>query len=204
MGIRQHAKDAKGREYDLKIANLEYLGKGSFGYVYKAKVSNTRHPERRTPAAVKFANEKSDGLIELSTLMVLDHPSIVKLLYHFTWRDNQTGATRTHMVLELFDYDLFTFISKKWDKKSGLGIYTEVFMYQLFRGLVYLKARKISHRDLKPENLLIRGHQGILKLTDFGCAKRMNKAGLKHSHYVGTRYYRYHIGKHYLTSLITP
>ena len=44
---------------------------------------------------------------------------------------------------------------------------TQLFMFQLLRGLDYIHRRRILHRDLKPQNLLISEH-GDLKLADFG------------------------------------
>ena len=44
---------------------------------------------------------------------------------------------------------------------------SQLFMFQLLRGLDYIHRRRILHRDLKPQNLLISEH-GDLKLADFG------------------------------------
>lgn len=44
---------------------------------------------------------------------------------------------------------------------------SQIFMFQLLRGLTFIHSRKILHRDLKPQNLLI-SYLGELKLADFG------------------------------------
>lgn len=45
------------------------------------------------------------------------------------------------------------------------------------------------HRDLKPENMLL-SEDGILKLCDFGFARRLGGPNSKYSDYVATRWYR--------------
>ena len=47
---------------------------------------------------------------------------------------------------------------------------------QLFEGLAYVHQNGFVHRDIKPSNLLLVG--GIVKIGDFGFAKRMDQAGL--------------------------
>ena len=44
-------------------------------------------------------------------------------------------------------------------------------MTQILEGLIEIFKRGIIHRDLKPANILI--HNGVLKLADFGFAKKV-------------------------------
>lgn len=43
------------------------------------------------------------------------------------------------------------------------------------KGIAYLHERKIVHRDLKTSNLLY-GNEGILKICDFGLARKAAQA----------------------------
>jgi serine/threonine-protein kinase CHEK2 len=61
-------------------------------------------------------------------------------------------------------------------------------MNQFLSALCHLHDQKVVHRDLKPENILLnvsnwdklKGPQGlVVKITDFGLAKRTTKEGLK-------------------------
>lgn len=59
----------------------------------------------------------------------------------------------------------------------------------MFRALNYLHAVGICHRDIKPQNMLINPELQILKLCDFGSAKKLIK-GEPNISYICSRYYR--------------
>lgn len=48
-----------------------------------------------------------------------------------------------------------------------------LYTYQMCRSLGYLHSLGICHRDIKPQNLLVDSRSHILKLCDFGSAKRL-------------------------------
>lgn len=48
----------------------------------------------------------------------------------------------------------------------------KLYSYQIFKGIIYIHSFNICHRDLKPQNLLINQDIGLLKICDFGSAKR--------------------------------
>lgn len=50
-------------------------------------------------------------------------------------------------------------------------------MYQLIRGVEYLHRSFIIHRDLKLSNLLLTD-DGVLKIADFGLARKFNSSGI--------------------------
>lgn len=53
----------------------------------------------------------------------------------------------------------------------------------------YLHALGICHRDIKPQNLLVDSNNHVLKVCDFGSAKRLIKGEVNVS-YICSRYYR--------------
>jgi glycogen synthase kinase 3 beta len=74
--------------------------------------------------------------------------------------------------------------------KQGVPkLLVKLYAYQMFRSLAYIHAMGICHRDIKPQNLLVDPSTHILKLCDFGSAKRLIK-GEPNVSYICSRYYR--------------
>lgn len=48
------------------------------------------------------------------------------------------------------------------------------FTNQILEGINYIHSRNVVHRDIKGKNIMLMGN-GIIKLIDFGCAKRLKK-----------------------------
>ena len=65
----------------------------------------------------------------------------------------------------------------------------KIYTYQLMRSLAYVHALGICHRDIKPQNLLVDTNKHILRLCDFGSAKRLVQ-GEPNVSYICSRYYR--------------
>lgn len=65
----------------------------------------------------------------------------------------------------------------------------KIYSYQLVRSIAYIHAIGICHRDIKPQNVLVDTNSHILKLCDFGSAKRLIP-GEPNVSYICSRYYR--------------
>ena len=68
-------------------------------------------------------------------------------------------------------------------------LFIKLYAYQLCRSLAYIHKLGICHRDIKPQNVLIDPQKHILRLCDFGSAKRFVK-GEPNVSYICSRYYR--------------
>jgi serine/threonine protein kinase len=62
-------------------------------------------------------------------------------------------------------------------------------MQQLLAGVQYLHEQEVMHRDIKGANLLLSKH-GILKLTDFGLARKISPSKKNYTNRVVTLWYR--------------
>eukprot|EP00439_Symbiodinium_sp_Y106_P040120 s3073_g4.t3 len=149
----------------------ELLGRGAMASVWKARCRHTGKV-----MAVKEVNlEIEDGKSrvpeilerEVSLHARLSHSNIVAFL------GTELLADKMHIFLEYMSGgSLYHLLQIK-----GLLQEVEIAGYarQVLQGLHYLHTRKptVLHRDLKTANILL-GPDGVVKLADFGCAKRVS------------------------------
>uniref|UniRef100_A0A8C7ZAB5 Protein kinase domain-containing protein n=1 Tax=Oryzias sinensis TaxID=183150 RepID=A0A8C7ZAB5_9TELE len=162
-------------EYDC----IEGLGRGKFGFVYKAK-----RKLEGTDCAVKIVQ----ALREVKVLSELNHCNIVR--YYICWiedsapqwdgsTDSSSSASSSdspvkylYIHMELCDTKtLRAWIDEKNmqdPKKSckrreeGLAV-----ALQIVNGVEHIHSKTLIHRDLKPANILF-DRNGMVKIGDFG------------------------------------
>ncbi|KAJ3442911.1 cyclin-dependent kinase [Anaeramoeba flamelloides] len=123
----------------------------------------------------------STTLREISLLLELRHPNIVKLL------DVQHNLGQLTLLFEYLDQDL----------KKHMGSCEELldpklvksYMFQILQGLLYCHTNGVFHRDLKPQNILI-NKEGVIKICDFGLARSFSIPLNKYTPEVVTLWYR--------------
>jgi serine/threonine protein kinase len=111
-----------------------------------------------------------------------------------------TRSLRHPRIVELLDFgyedDSFFFAMEFCSGGSVLGRLREQegrlqppealdFTLQALEGLAFAHGRGFVHRDIKPDNILI-GHDGDVRVTDFGLAKSFERAGLSGMTATGT------------------
>lgn len=168
-----------------KYEKLEKIGEGTYGYVYKARDSNSS--EIVALKKIKLENEDegvpSTAMREISILKELQHPNIVNLK-EIVFQPDQK---KLYLIFEFVEYDLKKYMRKNKRSMTKQGI--KKMLYQLLRGVDYCHSKRVIHRDLKPQNLLVT-NQGNIKICDFGLARAFTIPIKTLTHEVETLWYR--------------
>ncbi|WP_457330111.1 protein kinase domain-containing protein, partial [Rhizobacter sp. P5_C2] len=147
---------------------VSLIARGGMGEVYRGERDDGQFEQR---VAVKLMREDGDPQMLLTRfnaerriLASLDHPNLAKLLDAGLTPDGEP-----YFVMELVDGIALDF----YCEQNALALPQRL---QLFRNVCrvvdYAHRQGVIHRDLKPANILVTP-QGVVKLVDFGIAKRL-------------------------------
>ncbi|XP_047525956.1 mitogen-activated protein kinase kinase kinase 7 [Pieris napi] len=146
-----------------EIQELQVVGKGAFGVVWKGLWRNTF-------VAVKHINseaEKRQFAIEVRQLSRVSHPNIVQLY------GACTQGAHVCLVMEYAEGGSLYNVLHVRPKPKYTAAHAMSWARQCSEGVAYLHAMKpkpLIHRDLKPPNLLLVAGGKKLKICDFGTA----------------------------------
>lgn len=82
---------------------------------------------------------------------------------------NQSRTVKIFLLLPLTHIVLFTVLRFGPLPERVLALYT----HQILEGVAYLHLNRVIHRDLKGNNVMLMP-TGVIKLIDFGCARRLS------------------------------
>ena len=141
-------------------------------------------------AVKKVLQDKRYKNREVQIIKELYHPNIIGLKHAFFTQGEKPDEIYLNMVMDFVPETVHR-ISKHYNKmKQAMPlILVKLYVYQLLRGLAYIHALGIAHRDLKPQNMLVDPTTHLMKLCDFGSAKRLVKEE-KSVAYICSRHYR--------------
>ena len=171
---------------DIVYSDLKVIGNGSFGIVYQAKLIESGE----LIAIKKVLQDKRFKNRELQIMRTLDHCNIVNLLFFFYTNGEKREEIYLNLVLEYVPETVYR-VARHYAKSKQMipAFYIKIYIYQVFRSLAYIHAMGVCHRDIKPQNLLLDPETGVLKLCDFGSAKKL-VTGEPNVSYICSRYYR--------------
>lgn len=167
------------------------ISEGTYGVVYKA--FDTQSKKILALKKVKMDNETHGfpitALREIKFLEFLQHDNIIKLYNAFLY--SQTSESLNSVVPEVFltfEYAEFDLIYLKqhidFDQDDIRYI-----MNRILQGIEFMHKNHILHRDLKPANILV-NKNGVVKLGDFGLARKLDTTKSLYTLKVVTRNYR--------------
>ncbi len=183
-GHQINVKERGRREIPVFMKVEGNIGRGTFGAVKSVLVKAHGRPVERLALKCSITGEDDLGMKEASIMLQLNHPNCILLKYYYEIK----GCI--NLIMEIMEEgDLYHLLHNVWDPTSGIGIYCELFAFQIFRGLAYMHSLGIAHRDVKPANVLICRSTGFAKLTDFNCSAKMSEKA-NHSPLVGTKIYQ--------------
>lgn len=171
----------------IKIGNFEYiedeknfLGSGSFSKVYRGKYVG------KTTAIIMYDTDVAIKILNITSLtpsgkrIINDEIEIMKLIKH----NSHPNIVECYEVVETTEY-IYIIMEycdsgnlKNIMEKPLKEIYVQFYFSQITNGLKYLDKLNIIHRDIKPQNILLTNKRRILKIADFGFAKRTNAPSL--------------------------
>lgn len=176
--------------YKFSRTTQAKLGEGSFSEVYLGiyEGPDNYYIKNNTKVAIKIINlvnmdERGQNVLNdeisiMEMIKVMPHPNIVGCY------DVIKRKSELYIVLEYCDSgDLHNIL-----KKPMLEKYAQFYFCQLANGLRYLDKHSIIHRDIKPKNILLTNNRKVLKIADFGFAKKIRHQSL-HDTICGSPYF---------------
>ena len=161
-----------------EIFKNKFLGKGSYSKVYLGKNKKTGKF-----VAVKMIKKRK---LSLKSLKIIRDE--MELMFYIKENSHKNIVE----CYDVFEDDDFIFIVMEYCDSGNLRSilkkgpikekYAQFFFFQLANGLRYLYQKKIFHRDLKPKNILLTNNTTVIKIADFGFAKRTDQETNLKSH----------------------
>lgn len=183
---RLETKSNEKPEQNFTYTATQIIGSGSFGVVYQATIAETGE----VVAIKKVFQDKRYKNRELQILKELSHPNVIKLRHFFYTPGEKPEEIYLNCVMDYIPDTLSRVIRQYYKSKTSMPmILVKLYSYQMLKSLAYIHALGICHRDIKPQNVLVNPNNHILKMCDFGSAKKLIK-GEPNISYICSRYYR--------------
>jgi len=165
-----------------QVEFLDFLGGGTFGNTYRAKVVDDTVLQDcfgnevvavkvpKTPSAQwnRIILRESQKLTNLTSQRDKGQENVVRYYTSVFLDYSDQGAVG--IVMEYVkDGDLRHYLGRIQDSRRLPTSFALEIITGMLKGLVYIHKRDVLHLDLKPENILMEGH--VPKIADLGASK---------------------------------
>lgn len=183
---RMSIEERKDRMGNFTYNADRVIGNGSFGVVYQATIAETGE----SVAIKKVFQDRRYKNRELQIMKELKHPNVIYMRHAFYTTGDKPDELYLNVVMDFMPETVYSIIKHyKRMKQSVPILLVKLYSYQMMRALAYIHTLGICHRDIKPQNVLVDPNTHILRLCDFGSAKKLVK-GEANVSYICSRYYR--------------
>lgn len=147
-------------EFRTIYTDLDYLGEGGFGRVFKAVNKDGQKVAIKIPKTFDKRAERT-FITEVSNWSHLDHPNIVKL---YDFKILPIPYIETEYCDDILEKEMKPL-------KEAVNI-----IYEVAKGLQYAHNKHIIHGDVKFSNILIKDN--VYKISDWGLSKLKTEESL--------------------------
>ncbi|XP_011615278.2 serine/threonine-protein kinase Nek9 isoform X1 [Takifugu rubripes] len=173
-----------GEEEKLHYIPIRILGRGAFGEatLYRRTEDNSLVVWKEVDLKSLTEKESRDVMNEISILSMLEHNNIIAYFNHFM--DNKS------LFIEL-EYCNGGNLYDKINQQKGQLFSEEVviwYLYQIASAVSHIHKAGILHRDIKTLNIFLT-KTDLIKLGDYGLAKKLDSEFSMAETCVGTPYY---------------
>ncbi|XP_067312389.1 serine/threonine-protein kinase Nek9 [Pseudorasbora parva] len=173
-----------GEEEKLHYIPIRVLGKGAFGEatLYRRTEDNSLVVWKEIDLNCQSDKKRRDVMNEISILSILQHHNIIAYFNHFM--DKNT------LLIEL-EYCNGGNLYDKINQQKGALFREEVvvwYLYQIAAAVAHIHKAGVLHRDIKTLNIFLT-KTDLIKLGDYGLAKKLDSQYSMAETCVGTPYY---------------
>ncbi|XP_039540321.1 serine/threonine-protein kinase Nek9 isoform X1 [Pimephales promelas] len=173
-----------GEEEKLHYIPIRVLGKGAFGEatLYRRTEDNSLVVWKEIDLNCLSDKKRRDVMNEISILSILQHNNIIAYFNHFM--DKNT------LLIEM-EYCNGGNLYDKINQQKGDLFKEEVvvwYLYQITAAVAHIHKAGILHRDIKTLNIFLT-KTNLIKLGDYGLAKKLDSQYSMAETCVGTPYY---------------
>ncbi|XP_068194613.1 serine/threonine-protein kinase Nek9 isoform X1 [Antennarius striatus] len=173
-----------GEEEKLHYIPIRILGRGAFGEatLYRRTEDNSLVVWKEVDLNSLSEKERRDVMNEISILSMLEHKNIVAYFNHF--------MDKNSLFIEL-EYCNGGNLYDKINQQKGKLFSEEVviwYLYQIASAVSHIHKAGILHRDIKTLNIFLT-KTDLIKLGDYGLAKKLDSEFSMAETCVGTPYY---------------